>query len=299
MSLFNRKKKEVTKKDKDYYKLALTNYTNGNYQDTINNLISATNIDSTGRAELDLAMLAINTTVVSEDELDLDMFFDYSLEAMKKGNDKVYGLVAFILDICDNHEDLLHFIEEHKDYINDALFNIYVAEAYMDMFNSGDEDKYFDPTICKTACKIAIESASFEYDKFTNEFDDSVEFSIYSETYPNLDYSNLLGKAYWVHARAMLFYPDGYSAKDFTDTIENALKYATFNDDIFLIYQLYLYAILKNDFNLKDPYLCTDVINKFDDFYNSLDEEFQSSYSDAYKSMWKKYDEYISQFADD
>lgn len=44
--------------------------------------------------------------------------------------------------MCDNHEVLLHFIEEHKDYINDTLFNIYVTEAYIDMFNSGDGDKY-------------------------------------------------------------------------------------------------------------------------------------------------------------
>lgn len=293
MSLFKKKKQEVINQDEDYYYLALTNYTDGNYQDTINNLISATNIDSTGRAELDLAMLSINTTVVTHDELDLDMFFEYCVEAMKKGNDKAYGLVTFVLDMCDNHEDLLHFIEDHKDYINDALFNIYVAEAYMDMFNSGDEDKYFDPSICHTACKIAIESASYEYDKFKNEFDDAVEFSIYSETYPNLDYSNLLGKAYWVSARAMLFYPEGYCDKDFIDTIEKALEYATFNDDIFLIYQLFLYAIFNNHFELGDSELCNKVMNKFDDFYHSLTSEQQASYSDAYNNMRDKYNEFF------
>ena len=143
MFFFNKK----DKKDESLFIQAINAYKDSRYSDAYNLLQEASKVDNTGRADFCLGLLSINYNCVPRDKQDINVFADFMIKAMKKGKEAPYGLVAYALDCSGQHDMLLDFIDNNLGDINDGLFNLYVAKAYMGMFS--DDKKYTDFEITK------------------------------------------------------------------------------------------------------------------------------------------------------
>lgn len=286
MFFFNKK----DKKDESLFTQAINAYKDSRYNDAYNLIKEASEVDNTGRALFCLGLLSINYNCVPRDQQDINVFADYMSKAMEKGKDAPYGLVAYALDCSGQHDMLLDFIDNNLDDVNDGLFNLYVAKAYMGMFS--DDKKYTDFEITKKAIGKAIDNAEETYKDYQKGNEEEIEYSLYSEFDKSINLSNILGLTYWACARFMFLYEDSFSKDNFLAMIETSFKYLNNDGDIFTAYYLYLIAIYNNYFGLSDLELANDIIGKMDALYLSFDDNDSKNYESQYDYLWDQYNKF-------
>lgn len=286
------KKEEIEEKEESLFTKAITSYKYSKFLDTYNLLKAASLKDDTGRAEFCLGLLSINYNCVPKDEQDINVFVDHMVKSMRSGYDLAFGVVLYYFECSNQFDYLLELIENNIDDVDDALFNLYVAKAYMGMFS--EEEKYTNFEIADKAINKAIKSAFSAYKNYLNDREEEIEYSLYSEFDKSLNLSNILGLTYWAYGRIMFLWSGNFSKEEFVNLINLSLKYLNVKADILGTYQLYLIAIFNDYFGLKDLALANEIIEKFDAVYLTFDSDLMKIYKDRYDYIWDKYNEFYN-----
>ena len=287
------KKEEMEEKEESLSTKAIISYKYSKFSDTYNLLKEASLKDDSGRADFCLGLLSVNYNCVPKDEQDINVFVNHMVKSMRSGYDLAFGLVLYYFECSNQYDYLLELIENNIDDVDDALFNLYVAKAYMGMFS--EEEKYTNLEIANKAINKAIKKAFAAYKNYTNDREEEIEYSLYSEFDQSLNLRNILGLTYWAYARIMFLWSGNFSKEEFVNLINLSLKYLNVKADIFTVYQLYLIAIFNDYFGLKDIALANEIIGKFDELYLEFDSAETEIFRDRYDYIWDKYNDFYNQ----
>lgn len=272
-------------------KAALGEYQKGNYEACKKYVEDAMQYHS-GRAYFCNALLMLNDNVTSGADQDMDSFYHTLNDAASRHYPFSYGVLAYAYDYQSNDEAIIQFLRK-KIHTKDAMTQYFISHLYMGYYDKGE--KYKNHKISVNAAKKCILYAKKLLRRLKRKKTDCVEFQTYNSMGIDFDAENILGRGYYILARAQFMFDEFYTRPDFVANVNEAKKHLKSKADRFYLLRMYLIAIFYDLFGLKDISLANAGMKEINELFEQMDNDEKRRFKELYNDLWNDYHKFYQE----
>lgn len=266
---------------------ALIDYKNGSYSECFEKVCEAAE-QKDPRACFCKALLAYNDNVNPSSAPDADEMLALTKIAVDGGYSYAYGFYAYLLHSTDNIDELCTFLNQ-KSKIKDGVYLSFKASYYFGLYT---DDEQADTETTKTTIKEAIQLLSSLDEELKKGKDNQcVEYCLYNP-YNKFALNYTYAHAQYTYMTILYCENNWNNRREFMNSFNEIVKYMPIPKEKFNAISLYLTAIFDNYLGMKDLNEAKKTMSLLNDFYSSLDEDYQQSLYSNIEEILEKYEEF-------
>ena len=272
---------------------ALSDYKASNYDACYKKVCDACETGS-ARAHFCRALLIYNDNINPDLTPDAEQLLSLCERAMDGGYALAYGFYAFVLQIDGQKERLCEFLRK-KCKVRDGVYLSHKASYLFGLYTEEENaDRKTILSVMREAVSALSEQRCALYSKKSVEYEECELYNPYTKF--SLDYA-------YAHAQFLLM--TGYYCEDnwddrraFMASFEEVVKTMPLKTEKFRAIAQYLRAIFNNCLGMRDLSEANRAMRLFNECYNELDADEQSSYDEEYDEIYGKYKEFYGEEAE-